>query len=118
MNSYTPFAAFVFLAASIVAQAETVTAPEVPFLMPDIAVWHAPERNFTITDYGAEAGGTNSCAPAINAAVAAASAAGGGRVVIPDGEWFTGAIHLKSNVELHLAYGDRPVLRQSCKHSA
>lgn len=103
MNSYTPFAAFVFLAASIVAQAETVTAPEVPFLMPDIAVWHAPERNFTITDYGAEAGGTNSCAPAINAAVAAASAAGGGRVVIPDGEWFTGAIHLKSNVELHLA---------------
>ncbi len=42
---------------------------------------------------------------AINRAIAAASAAGGGRIVVPPGEWRTGTVELKSGVELHLEKG-------------
>ena len=42
---------------------------------------------------------------AIAGAIAACNQAGGGRVVIPEGEWLTGPIHLKSNVNLYLAEG-------------
>ncbi|HEY9219627.1 MAG TPA: glycoside hydrolase family 28 protein, partial [Phenylobacterium sp.] len=38
-------------------------------------------------------------------AIAACTAAGGGRVLVPAGDWLTGAVHLKSNVELHVAEG-------------
>ena len=37
------------------------------------------------------------------------AAAGGGRVVIASGEWRTGPIHLRSNVELHLEEGAKLV---------
>ena len=39
---------------------------------------------------------------AIAKAIAACNKAGGGRVVIPEGEWLTGPVHFKSNVNLHL----------------
>lgn len=42
---------------------------------------------------------------AIQREIDAVSAAGGGRVVIPPGEWPTGSIELKSGVELHLEKG-------------
>ena len=35
-------------------------------------------------------------------AIVACNKAGGGRVVIPEGEWLTGPIHFQSNVNLHL----------------
>ena len=38
----------------------------------------------------------------VQTAVNACGEAGGGKVVIPAGEWHTKAIHLRSNVELHL----------------
>jgi len=66
---------------------------------------HAPEfpaRDFPITRYGAVAGGTQDCTDAIGDAIAACHAAGGGRVVVPKGVFLTGAIHLLSNVNLHL----------------
>jgi polygalacturonase len=62
-----------------------------------------PARDFVITDYGAVGDGTTDCAMAISKAVAACDEAGGGRIVIPAGEFLTGAIHLKSNINLHLA---------------
>src|SRR5262249_10106294 len=40
---------------------------------------------------------------AIAAAIDACNKAGGGRVVVPAGEGLTGAITLKSNVDLHVA---------------
>jgi polygalacturonase len=64
-----------------------------------------PVRDFVITDYGAVAGGTNDCTEAIRKAIDACHTAGGGRAVVPDGVFLTGAIHLKSNVNLHLADG-------------
>jgi hypothetical protein len=42
----------------------------------------------------------------LQAKIDAVAAAGGGRVVVPTGEWLSkGAIHMKSNVELHLEDG-------------
>jgi len=62
-----------------------------------------PDRDFPVTDYGAQPGADAS--GAIAAAIAACTKAGGGRVVIPAGEWLTGAITLKSNVNLHVSKG-------------
>lgn len=62
-----------------------------------------PARDFLITDFGAKPGAPATAALA--AAIQACHAAGGGRVVVPAGEWLTGAVHLKSNVNLHVAGG-------------
>ena len=43
--------------------------------------------------------------PAFAKAIEACHRAGGGRVVVPAGEWFTGPIHLKSHVNLFLEEG-------------
>ena len=48
---------------------------------------------------------------ALHAAIAACANAGGGRVVVPSGQFLTGAIRLQSRVNLHLA--DEAVLRFS-----
>jgi polygalacturonase len=58
---------------------------------------------FSIASYGATSTGSNTAVFA--AAVAAAKAAGGGVVDVPSGTWTTGAIHLDSNIELHLESG-------------
>ncbi len=60
-------------------------------------------RDFPITNFGAKPGADASAA--IKAAIEACHQAGGGRVVVPAGEWLTGAIYLKSNVNLHVAEG-------------
>lgn len=69
----------------------------------------APEfanRTFVITKYGAS---TKADAvknqKAINKAINACNKAGGGRVVVPAGKWNTGAITLKSNVNLVIEKG-------------
>jgi polygalacturonase len=64
-----------------------------------------PERDFCIESFGAVKGGTVYNTKAINAAIEAAHDAGGGRVVVPDGIWLTGAVTLKSRVNLHLMKG-------------
>lgn len=67
-----------------------------------------PDRVFDIRDHGATAlHGEEKVksTDAIHAAIEAAHEAGGGRILIPEGEWLTGPIHLMSNVELHVAEG-------------
>ncbi len=73
-----------------------------PFAMPPIQVPVFPKRDFPITDFGAEKGGKGDNTEAIRKAIAACHGAGGGRVVVPPGEWRTGKIHFRSNVNLHL----------------
>ena len=60
-------------------------------------------NDFVISDFGAPPGGD--CTAAIAEAIDACHDAGGGRVVVPPGVWLTGAIQLKSNVNLHLSNG-------------
>jgi polygalacturonase len=64
-----------------------------------------PARRFAISDFGARPGGRDLCSAAIAAAISACRRAGGGRVVIPAGEWLTGTIGLSSGIELHLEAG-------------
>lgn len=64
-----------------------------------------PDRTFDITDFGAVGDGVTDCTAAINRAVQACSGAGGGRVVVGAGTYHTGAVHLRSNVNLHLEAG-------------
>jgi len=64
-----------------------------------------PARDFPITNYGARAGGDFDNTSAIRDAIEACARAGGGRVVVPAGVFLTGAIHLKSNVNLHVSEG-------------
>ena len=69
------------------------------------------DRDFPITDFGAKADGTK-CTAAFAKAMRACEEAGGGRVVVPNGKWLSGAIHLRSNCELHLAEGAQIVFSQ------
>lgn len=62
-------------------------------------------RQFDITKYGAVADSRTPATAAIADAIAACAAAGGGRVLVPSGTFLTAAVHLKSNVELHIAAG-------------
>src|SRR4030042_3154597 len=64
-----------------------------------------PERDFKITDYGAVGDGQTDCTEAFKKAISAANEAGGGRVVVDTGSFLTGAIHLKSNVNLYVSDG-------------
>ena len=84
----------------------TADLGKTPFAMDPVPEFVFPARDFSVTDYGAKADGT-ACTEAFAKAVAACAAAGGGRVVVPAGTWFTGPIHLKSNVDLHLEEGAR-----------
>jgi polygalacturonase len=60
---------------------------------------------FNIVDYGAVADGVSLNTAAIQSAIDACYAAGGGRVFVPSGIFKTGTIWLKSGVELHLSIG-------------
>ena len=60
---------------------------------------------YNILDYGALPGGCEQANVPINAAIAAASAAGGGTVVVPAGQWKCFGITLQSNVTLLLESG-------------
>ncbi|HLT86135.1 MAG TPA: glycoside hydrolase family 28 protein [Sphingobacterium sp.] len=63
------------------------------------------KKDFVITDYGAGLDSAMLSTTAINKAIEACHLDGGGRVIIPQGTFLTGAIHLKSNVNLHLEDG-------------
>jgi polygalacturonase len=61
-------------------------------------------QQYPITAFGAIAGDpTRLNHEAINSAITACSAGGGGTVIVPEGVFYTGPITLKSNVNLHIA---------------
>ena len=64
-----------------------------------------PKRDFDVKRYGAVGDGKTDCTDAFRKAIQACNEAGGGRVVVPVGEYLTGAIHLKSNVNFYVSKG-------------
>lgn len=60
---------------------------------------------YNILNYGAIADGRTLCTAAIQAAIDDCNENGGGRVVIPSGEFYSGSFFLRDNVELHLEHG-------------
>lgn len=76
-----------------------------PAILSRIKAPKFPDRIFSISDFGAPTDGKSDASAAIHAAIDACSAAGGGTVRIPAGVYRTGAIHLKSNINLNLDEG-------------
>ncbi|MDR7370124.1 glycoside hydrolase family 28 protein [Flavobacterium aquidurense] len=77
-----------------------------PFKMPAIKIPDFSKcEQFSIVDFGAVKGDKEKTSKAIEQAIDKANKAGGGTVVIPEGEWLTKKIHFKSNVNLHVNKG-------------
>lgn len=64
-----------------------------------------PNTHFSVTDFGAVGDGETDCSAAIADSVAAATAAGGGHIVVPAGVYMTGPVHLDNRISLHLEKG-------------
>ncbi|HKJ33642.1 MAG TPA: glycoside hydrolase family 28 protein, partial [Balneolales bacterium] len=65
-----------------------------------------PDKDFSIIDFGAKADGKTDSLPAMKKAIAKCHQEGGGRVVVPAGNYFfKGPIHYESNVNVHLEKG-------------
>ncbi|HEX2205075.1 MAG TPA: glycoside hydrolase family 28 protein [Longimicrobium sp.] len=84
---------------------ELVGWDRVPSILARIVSPIFPDRGFAITRYGAVGDGRTDCTAAFRDAIAACASAGGGRVVVPEGRFLTGPIHLRSNVNLHVVRG-------------
>ncbi len=78
---------------------------QVPEILSRIKPPQFPDRDYNITDFGAVGNGKTDCTEAFKKAISAANQAGGGRVVVPAATFFTGPIHLKSNVNLYVSEG-------------
>jgi len=74
----------------------TMAAPMLPVI---------PKTTTLITRFGAVGDGMTDCTGAFQKAIDACNKSGGGKVVVPKGIYLTGAIHLKSNVNLYIAKG-------------
>lgn len=65
-----------------------------------------PKRSFVVTDFGASPSASPAAnQQAINQAIKACSEAGGGVVIVPEGQWQTGALRLLSHVNLRVEKG-------------
>ena len=78
---------------------------EYPKILARIRAPKFKRRDYSILKYGAKEGGQLDCRDSINKAIDACSKAGGGRVIVPAGVFLTGAIRLRSNVDLHVSKG-------------
>jgi polygalacturonase len=90
------------------AHAASIPSPQGCHIAPPIF----PNRTFPITRYGAVGDGTTDNTAAFQQTIAACSKAGGGHVIVPAGTFLTGAIHLLSNVDLHLEKGSTILFSQ------
>ena len=102
MKKIIPLAVAAVLAAFSL-QADEPEWKLVPEILQRIVAPQFPDRDFDITKTGAVGDGKTDCTAAIARAINACANAGGGRVLVPAGEFLTGAIHLQSGVNLHLA---------------
>ncbi|HEX8248211.1 MAG TPA: glycoside hydrolase family 28 protein [Pyrinomonadaceae bacterium] len=83
--------------------AADVWATEYPKILARIKPPKFRKKDYLITKYGAAADGKTLSTEAFRKAIDECSRKGGGRVVVPAGVFLTGAIHLKSNVNLHVS---------------
>lgn len=67
-----------------------------------IVVPNFPNKTLRINDLGAKTGEQNDSTQIIAQGIDSLSKQGGGKLIVPAGEYYTGPIHLKSNINLHL----------------
>jgi polygalacturonase len=96
-----------FAAAALLAGCATHQVRSSAIWPPDVAPAQPiiPVHAFSLMDFGAVPDGATSNTGAFRRAVAAVAAAGGGRLEVPAGVYFTGPISLCSGINLHLAAG-------------
>ncbi|WP_081501860.1 MULTISPECIES: exopolygalacturonase PelB [unclassified Thermotoga] len=61
-----------------------------------------PDREVNLLDFGARGDRRTDCSESFKRAIEELSKQGGGRLIVPEGVFLTGPIHLKSNIELHV----------------
>ncbi len=93
------------LAQQSTAGKEPIEPVVVPFAMPPMQRPNIPDRVINIRQCGATEGGIVKCTAAIQRAIDSTAGIGGGTVLVPEGKFLTGAIHLKDSINLHLAKG-------------
>jgi polygalacturonase len=75
------------------------------FAIAELPTQTASEPIFSVRNFGATGDGKTVDTPAINQAIDAVFAAGGGMLVFPAGTYVCFTIHLRSNVDLYLSRG-------------
>ena len=95
--------ALVLACAGSASRAGSATTPAVS--SPPSAIRNLAHRRFDVRDFGAKGDGVTIDSDAINRAIDAAAAAGGGTVVIPGGTFASHSIRLRSHVGLYLDQG-------------
>ena len=110
MSTYTRRHALAALAGAALARSRAWAADDpwvtvYPGILQRIQPPKFPNRDFDVTRYGAKPDGKTDCTAAFRQAIEEANRAGGGRVVVAEGVCLTGAIHLKSNVNLVVRKG-------------
>ncbi|MFV0566482.1 MAG: glycoside hydrolase family 28 protein [Flavobacteriaceae bacterium] len=115
VNTYSTLyfiAFFSFFVLSLTSCKNNETKPQVPdvfakadSIVASIKTLEFPDNTFSILDFGAVADGVTSNTMAIKQAIDSCNSIGGGKVIIPEGNFLTGPIILKSNVNLHLEKG-------------
>jgi len=103
------FAAAVLPAASFAASAQN----DAPSAAPSLAI--PPVGIFEVRAFGAAGDGKTLDTLAINRAIDAAAAAGGGVVLFPPGQYLCFSIHLRSLVHIHIAQGATIIAADSPK---
>lgn len=73
-----------------------------PFQMEKVTRPQFPANEVNLKDFGAIGDGSSLCTTAFAKAIDALTQKGGGKLIVPQGVWFTGPIVLKSNINLHL----------------
>ena len=78
---------------------------KLPFPMPEVTAPVIPDNQVNLKDFGAVGDGITLNTEAFAKAIDALSKQGGGKLVVPQGVWYTGPIVLKNHINLHLNAG-------------
>ncbi|MDR3706073.1 MAG: glycoside hydrolase family 28 protein [Paludibacteraceae bacterium] len=111
MNTHTFRFLFILLAlgSSLLSSAQQALPDDfyknLPFKMEPLRSIDFPNNKVSITDFGAKGDGISDNTEAFAKAINAVSAKGGGTVIVPIGQWLTGPIVFKSNINLHVEKG-------------
>jgi len=104
-------AAFIlFFMLSIITNAQVKTDTKEPWrkmeaILKNLKSPVFPNKSFNVIAYGAKPNTSLDNTPSIKKAIQECAKSGGGIVVVPKGKYFTGPIHLESNVNLQLQEG-------------